>query len=190
MLILPGFRMVEPRRQIQSRDSAPRTCSRVADLQSASPSSQKARTRRLIRGLARLATTFSALSLSFGCDSLPRRMPRDPQGTAFNASTSHWRGTSSTGAYGIIRQVTTGPNRFSFHEIWFRGKGNGLVETIGQGVYEPSTAINIYEYSQPKGVVVVRTRELKEESVTEDTVLATTIPLFKVGESITYTLRP
>jgi len=61
---------------------------------------------------------------------------------------------------------------------------------VGSGTYEPQTSINIYEYSQPKGVVVVRTRELKDESITEATVLATTIPLFKVGETITYTLRP
>ena len=117
-------------------------------------------------------------------------MPRDPAGTALNASTSHWRGYSTSGAYGIVRQVTTAPNRFTFHETWFRGKGKGLVETIGQGTFEPQTDINIYEYSKPPGVVVVRTREVKEESVTEDTVLATTIPLFKVGERITYTLRP
>ena len=70
------------------------------------------------------------------------------------------------------------------------GKGDGMVNTVGQGTFEPQTDINIYEYSKPKGVVVVRTREVKEESVTEDTVLATTIPLFKVGEKITYTLRP
>ena len=125
-----------------------------------------------------------------GCDSLPQRMPRDPPGTALNASTSQWRGYSSTGAYGIVRQVTTGENRFTFQENWFRGKGKGLVNTVGQGTFEPQTSINIYEYSKPKGVVVVRTREVKEESVTEDTVLASTIPLFKVGEKITYTLRP
>ena len=72
----------------------------------------------------------------------------------------------------------------------FRSKGDGMVNTVGEGTFEPKTSINIYEYSKPKGVVVVRTREVKEESVTEDTVLATTIPLFKVGEKITYTLRP
>ena len=125
-----------------------------------------------------------------GCDSLPKRMPRDPPSTALNASTSHWRGYSSSGAYGIVRQVATAENRFTFQETWFRGKGDGMVNTVGQGTYEPQTNINIYEYSKPKGVVVVRTREVKEESVTEDTVLATTIPLFKVGEKITYTLRP
>lgn len=130
------------------------------------------------------------LPLLVGCDPLPRRMPRDPQGTALNASTSHWRGYSSTGAYGILRQVSTGPNRFSFHETWFRGKGQGAVETIGRAVYEPSTHVNIYTYSQPEGVVVVQTREVKEDRVTEDKVLASTLPLFKAGETITYTLRP
>ena len=136
------------------------------------------------------AVAASTVPLLVGCDSLPQRMPRDPPGTALNASTSHWRGYSSTGAYGIVRQVTTGENRFTFQETWFRGKGDGMVNTVGHGTFEPQTNINIYEYSKPKGVVVVRTREVKEESVTEDTVLATTIPLFKVGEKITYTLRP
>ena len=65
-----------------------------------------------------------------------------------------------------------------------------MVTTIGQGTFEPSTNINIYDYSQPKGVVVVRTREGKDTLQTVDTVIATTIPLFKVGETITYTLRP
>ena len=137
-----------------------------------------------------IGTAICTLPLLLSCDSLPQRMPRDPPGTALNASTSHWRGYSSTGAYGIVRQVTTGENRFTFQETWFRGKGDGMVNTVGLGTYEPQTDINIYEYSKPKGVVVVRTREVKEESVTEDTVLATTIPLFKVGEKITYTLRP
>jgi len=130
------------------------------------------------------------LALLAACDPLPQRMPRDPPGTAINASTSHWRGYSSTGAYGIVRQVTTAENRFTFKETWFRGKGDGAVITVGKGTFEPSTQINIYEYSQPKGVVVVRTREVKDDMQTEDTVLATTLPLFKVGETITYTLRP
>ena len=137
-----------------------------------------------------LGALISVPVLLAGCDSLPQRMPRDPPGTALNASTSHWRGYSSTGAYGILRQVSTAENHFTFKETWFRGKGAANVITMGKGTYEPSTQLNIYEYSQPPGVVVVRTREVKEESVTEDTVLATTIPLFKVGETITYTLRP
>ena len=137
-----------------------------------------------------VAVASVVMPVLVGCDSLPQRMPRDPPGTALNASTSHWRGYSSTGAYGIVRQVTTGENRFTFQETWFRGKGDGMVNTVGEGTFEPKTSINIYAYSKPKGVVVVRTREVKEESVTEDTVLATTIPLFKVGEKITYTLRP
>ena len=130
------------------------------------------------------------LALIAACDSLPARMPRDPPASDFNTSTSHWRGYSSTGAYGLVRQVATGPNRFTFEETWFRGKGPRMVTTIGQGTFEPSTNINIYDYSQPKGVVVVRTREGKDTLQTVDTVIATTIPLFKVGETITYTLRP
>ena len=137
--------------------------------------------------LATVVCLFPALS---ACDSLPERMPRDPPGTALNTSSSHWRGCSSTGAYGIVRQVNTAPNQFSFQETWFRGKGKGMLNTKGRGTFEPKTQINIYEYSNPEGVVVVRTREVKEESVTEDTVLATTIPIFRVGEKITYTLRP
>ena len=130
-----------------------------------------------------------ALPLS-ACDPLPERMPRDPVGTAVNARTSQWRGYSSTGAYGLVRQVTTGVNAFSFQEIWFRGKGSGVVSTVGKATYTPSTQINIYEYSSPAGVVVARTRELNDSMQTEDTVLASTMPLFKVGETITYTLRP
>ena len=153
-------------------------------------SSRRASGLHALRVWRPIALLFASVPLLVGCDSLPQRMPRDPPGTALNASTSHWRGNSSTGAYGIVRQVTTGENRFTFKETWFSGKGQGAVITVGSGTYEPQTNINIYEYSQPKGVVVVRTRELKEESITEDTVLATTIPLFKVGETITYTLRP
>ncbi|MFM2080260.1 MAG: hypothetical protein RLZZ124_908 [Cyanobacteriota bacterium] len=139
----------------------------------------------------RLALPLLGLPLLLqGCDPLPKRMPRDPPGTAVNASTAYWSGRSSTGAYGIVRQVTTAPNRFSFKETWFRGKGSGPVVTLGKGTYEPSTGINIYEYSQPAGVVVVRTREGDDAMQTEDTVLATTMPLFRVGETITYTLKP
>ena len=137
------------------------------------------------------ALTLPAAVLSIvlaGCDSLPARMPRDPQGTAFNTSSSTWRGISSAGGYSLVRQVTTAENRFSFQETWYRGKGPDSVNTSGVGSYEPSTQINIYQYSQPKGVVVVRMVETKQARETEDTVLATTIPLFKVGEKITYTL--
>lgn len=127
-------------------------------------------------------------ALLAGCDSLPARMPRDPQGTAFNTSSSTWRGVSSAGGYSLVRQVTTAENRFSFQETWYRGKGPDPVNTRGVGSYEPSTKINIVQYSDPKGVVVVRTEETKQALETQDTVLASTIPLFKVGETITYTL--
>jgi hypothetical protein len=125
-----------------------------------------------------------------GCDPLPGRLRTDPPGTALNTSSSRWYGHSSTGAYSSVRQVTTGLNQFSFKETWFRGKGTQPVVTVGKGTYEPSTEINIYEYSQPPGVVVVKTSEGKEELSTQDKVLATTLPLFKPGEVITYTLRP
>jgi hypothetical protein len=128
--------------------------------------------------------------LLVACDSLPGRLRTDPPGTAFNATTSRWYGLSSTGAYGNVRQVTTGVNQFSFKETWFRGKGNKPFVTVGKGSYTPSTGINIYEYSQPPGVVVVRTEEGHEALSTEDEVLASTLPQFQPGERITYTLRP
>ena len=130
-------------------------------------------------------------ALVSACDSLPQRLPRDPDGTALNASTSRWRGSSSTGAYSVVRQVTTGANRFSFKETWFQGKAIGALVTAGTGTYEPRTQINVYTYTQPSnGIVVARTREIKEESITEDTVLSSNLTIFKVGETITYTLMP
>ena len=123
-----------------------------------------------------------------GCDQLPSRLAQDPKGTSLNASTSYWRGVSSTGALGTVRQVTTGKNRFAFKEIWAKGKGKGSMATIGVGTYEPSTNINIYEYGEPKGVVVVKTREWSDNATTEDTVLASTLGIFSPGERITYTL--
>ena len=136
--------------------------------------------------------TFALLatSLLYGCTGLPGRLRTDPPGTALNASSSRWIASSSSGAYGEVRQVATGLNRFSFKETWNHGKASEPIETSGKGSYEPSNQINIYEYSQPAGVVVVRTKEGKDAGTTEDTVLATTIPLFKVGETITYTLKP
>ena len=122
------------------------------------------------------------------CDPLPGRLRTDPPGTAFNAATSRWRVSSSTGAYGITRQVSTGLNRFAFTETWFAGKQKLTAE--GTASYEPSNQINIYHYSKPVGVVVARTREGYEELMTEDTVLASTLPQFKVGEKLTYSLRP
>ena len=124
------------------------------------------------------------------CDALPARLRTDPPGTALNTSSSRWQGQSTTGAFSQVRQVTTAPNQFAFKETWFRGKAKGPLVTIGKGTYEPSTGINIYEYSQPPGVVVVRTKEGQEQLSTEDTVLASTLPQFKPGERITYTLLP
>jgi hypothetical protein len=125
-----------------------------------------------------------------GCDPLPGRLRTDPPGTALNTSSSRWYGQSSTGAYSSVRQVTTGLNQFSFKETWFRGKGSQPFVTIGKGSYTPSSGINIYEYSQPPGVVVVRTSEGHEALSTQDDVLASTLPHFQPGERITYTLRP
>jgi hypothetical protein len=130
-----------------------------------------------------------ALLLS-GCDPLPGRLRTDPPGTALNTSSSRWYGLSSTGAYSNVRQVTTGLHQFSFKETWFRGKGSQPLVTVGKGSYTPATGINIYQYSQPSGVVVVRTSEGHEALSTEDEVLASTLPQFKPGERITYTLRP
>jgi hypothetical protein len=130
-----------------------------------------------------------ALLLS-GCDPLPGRLRTDPPGTALNTSSSRWYGLSSTGAYSNVRQVTTGLHQFSFKETWFRGKGSQLLVTVGKGSYTPATGINIYQYSQPPGVVVVRTSEGHEALSTEDEVLASTLSQFKPGERITYTLRP
>ena len=125
-----------------------------------------------------------------GCDPLPGRLRTDPPGTALNTSSSRWYGVSSTGAYSNVRQVTTGLHQFSFKETWFRGKGSQPLVTVGKGSYTPATGINIYQYSQPSGVVVVRTSEGHEALSTEDEVLASTLPQFKPGERITYTLRP
>ena len=128
--------------------------------------------------------------LPSGCDPLPGRLRTDPPGTALNTSSSRWYGLSSTGAYSNVRQVTTGLHQFSFKETWFRGKGSQPLVTVGKGSYTPATGINIYQYSPPPGVVVVRTSEGHEALSTEDEVLASTLPQFKPGERITYTLRP
>jgi hypothetical protein len=145
------------------------------------------RTGRRGWGAALLALISSGALLS-ACDPLPGRLRTDPPGTAFNATTSRWRVYSSTGAYGVTRQVSTGVNRFAFTETWFAGKQK--LATIGTASYEPANQINIYQYSKPPGVVVVRTREGHEELMTEDVVLASTLPQFQVGEKLTYTLRP
>ena len=132
---------------------------------------------------------LGALLLS-ACDPLPGRLRTDPPGTALNTSSSRWYGVSSTGAYSNVRQVSTGLHQFSFKETWLCGKGSKPLVTIGKGSYTPATGINIYQYSQPPGVVVVRTSEGQEEMSTEDEVLASTLPEFQPGERITYTLRP
>ena len=140
---------------------------------------------------ARWSMTFVASAcLLCGCDPLPGRLRTDPVGTALNSSSSRWYGLSSTGAYSNVRQVSTGLHQFTFKETWFRGKGAQPLVTIGKGTYTPATSINLYEYSQPAGVVVVRTTEGHERLTTEDEVLASTLPQFKPGETITYTLRP
>jgi hypothetical protein len=140
--------------------------------------------------LHRWSGVLAVVLLLSGCDPLPGRLRTDPPGTALNASSSRWQGLSSTGATSSVRQVTTGVNQFSFRETWFRGKGAQPLVTMGRGTYEPSTGINVYEYSQPKGVVVVSTREGDEQFSTEDKVLVSTLPQFKAGEMITYSLRP
>ncbi|MFM2174476.1 MAG: hypothetical protein RLZZ54_2403 [Cyanobacteriota bacterium] len=140
--------------------------------------------------LHRWAGLLAALLLLSGCDPSLGRLRTDPPGTALNAKSSRWQGLSSTGAYSSVRQVTTGVNQFSFKETWFRGKGSQPLVTIGRGTYEPSTGINVYEYSQPKGVVVVSTHEGEEQFTAEDKVLASTLPQFNAGETITYSLRP
>jgi len=80
-------------------------------------------------------------------------------------------------------------NTFDFEETWIHGKGPKWVVTTGKGTYEATTGLNIYEYSKPKGVVVVRTEEGRDEQSTKDIVVATTLPLFKPGETITYYKR-
>ena len=140
--------------------------------------------------LHRWSGVLAVVLLLSGCDPLPGRLRTDPPGTALNASSSRWQGLSSTGATSSVRQVTTGVNQFSFRETWFRGKGAQPLVTMGRGTYEPSTGINVYEYIQPKGVVVVSTREGDEQFSTEDKVLVSTLPQFKAGETITYSLRP
>jgi len=86
-----------------------------------------------------------------------------------------------------VRQVSTGPNQFQFMETWY--VGGKIILTEGMGHYEPSTKTNIYSYSKPEGIVVVKTEEQNEDETTIDTVLNSTIPLFKPGETIRYRPR-
>lgn len=142
----------------------------------------------------RLSLTCSATSAallvlgSSGCDELSRAQRHDDPASALNTKTSKWRGRSSDGSYSSLRQVSTGKNSFVFTETWYK-KGPKSIETTGSGRYEASNGTNIYTYSKPPGVVVVRTDESPDEISTVDTVINTTIPLFKVGEQITYTVR-
>lgn len=55
-------------------------------------------------------------------------------------------------------------------------------------MFSGETHTNIYRYSEPAGVVVVRTEETWEDLEVVDTVLASTLPIFQVGERITYNL--
>jgi len=132
--------------------------------------------------LTLLATTSAA------CDSLPKPPSSDPPNTARNASTSQWFGQSSNGSHSLVRQVSTGPTQFSFVETWFAG--GKIIATEGQAIYEPSTGTNVYSYTKPEGIVVVRTSESAEGVSTRDQVLLSTMPsLFKAGDTITYIPR-
>ena len=124
----------------------------------------------------------------YGCDELSRAHRKDDPASALNTKTSKWRGNSSDGSYSRVDPVTTGINSFVFTETWYK-KGPKPIKTSGSGHFEASNSTNIYTYSNPSGVVVVRTDESPDEISTVDTVINTTIPLFKVGEQITYTVR-
>ena len=129
----------------------------------------------------------SLLLIGTGCSSLPEPPRTDPEGTALNASSSLWLGSSSNGSTSRVRQVSTGPNQFQFMETWY--VGGKIILTEGTGQYEPSSKMNIYQYTKPKGIVVVKTEEQPAEGTTTDTVINSTIPLFKVGDRIIYQPR-
>jgi hypothetical protein len=141
----------------------------------------------LKRGMA-LATGLLLIGSVLGCDELSRAKRRDDPASALNTRTSKWRGNSSDGSYSHVEQVSTGKNSFVFSETWYK-KGPKPIKTSGSGRYEESNSTNIYTYTTPPGVVVVRTDESPDEISTVDTVINTTIPLFKVGEQISYTVR-
>ena len=124
----------------------------------------------------------------YGCDELSRAQLKDDPASSLNTKTSKWRGNSSDGSYSKVDQVSTGKNSFVFTENWYK-KGPEPIKTSGSGRFEASNSTNIYTYSKPSGVVVVRTEESPDEISTVDTVINTTIPLFQVGEKITYTVR-
>ncbi len=107
---------------------------------------------------------------SVGCDELSRARRRDDPASALNTKTSKWRGSSSDGSYSSVKQVSTGKNSFVFTETWYK-KGPEPIETTGSGRYEDSNGTNIYTYTKPQGVVVVRTEESPDEISTVDTVI-------------------
>lgn len=135
-----------------------------------------------------LSTGLLLVVGNFGCDELSRAQRKDDPASALNTRTSKWRGNSTDGSYSRVDQVSTGKNSFVFTETWYK-KGPEPIKTSGSGRFEASNSTNIYTYSKPSGVVVVRTDESPDEISTVDTVINTTIPLFKVGEQITYTVR-
>jgi hypothetical protein len=143
--------------------------------------------RAMNRGLA-LATGLLLISSLLACDEVSRAKRRDDPASALNTRTSKWRGNSSDGSYSHVEQVSTGKNSFVFSETWYK-KGPKPIKTSGSGRFEESNGTNIYTYTKPPGVVVVRTDESPDEIYTVDTVINTTVPLFKVGEQITYTVR-
>ena len=135
-----------------------------------------------------VGTGLLLIASGYGCDELSRAHRKDDPASALNAKTSKWRGNSSDGSYSRVDQVTTGKNSFAFTETWYK-KGPKPIKTSGSGRFEASNSTNIYTYSTPSGVVLVRTEESDDETSMVDTVVNTTIPLFKVGEQITYTVR-
>ena len=135
-----------------------------------------------------LGTGLLLIAGSYGCDELSRAQRKDDPASSLNTKTSKWRGNSSDGSYSRVDQVSTGKNSFTFTETWYK-KGPKPIKTSGSGRFEASKSTNIYTYSTPSGVVLVRTKESADETSMVDTVVNTTIPLFKVGEQITYTVR-
>lgn len=135
-----------------------------------------------------VSTGLLVLVGNAGCGEWSGVQRRDDPTSALNAKTSKWRGSSSDGSHSIIQQISTGKNSFVFTETWYK-KGPKPIATAGSGHYEESNGTNIYTYTKPQGVVVVRTDESPDEISTVDTVINTTIPLFKVGEQITYSVR-
>lgn len=135
-----------------------------------------------------VGTGLLLMAGGYGCDELSRDHRKDDPASSLNTKTSKWRGNSSDGSYSRVDQVSTSKNSFTFTETWYK-KGPKPIITSGSGRFEASNSANIYTYSTPSGVVLVRTKESDDETSMVDTVVNTTIPLFKVGEQITYTVR-